>query len=200
MTAEHPVDVFDPHKRPIRHRIRNATKNQNQKPKTRARTHTKAKPTAHQIASESINEKDDSAELEREGGEFDRPTDRPEVHVRSFERADHQFTRFRMRWSRPLRLKRHSHVTSASVSGAAVSKYTARQAHKNRPWEQTNRPSTTGHTSTWEQGASHMGACRIWEERKGERKERKSLSACGFFHTEKRQERSGGSIDSECNR
>lgn len=183
------------------------TKNQKtktKKPKTRARTHTKAKPTAHQIASESINEKDDSAELEREperaASSIDRPTDRPEVHVRSFERADHQFTRFRMRWSRPLRLKMHSHVTSVPASGSAVSKYTARQAHKNRPWEQTNRPSTTGHTSTWEQGASHMGACCIWEERRGERKERKSLSACGFFHTEKRQERSGGSKDSECNR
>lgn len=137
---------------------------------------------------------------ERAVSSIDRPT---EVRVRSFERADHQLTRFRMRWSRPLRLKRHSHVTSASASGGAVSEYTAREAHKNRPWEQTNRPSTTGpysHTSTWEQGASHMGACCIWEERKGERKERKSLSACGFFHTEKRQERSGGSIDSECNR
>lgn len=189
MTAEHPVDVFDPHKRPIRHRIRNATKT-----KTKDQSEDPHQSKAHRVSnriSESIEEKDDSAELEREGGEFDRSTDRPEVHVRSFERADHQFTRFRMRWSRTLRLKRHSHVTSASASGAAVSKYTAREARKNRPWEQTNRPSTTGpysHTSTWEQGASHMGACCIWEERRGERKERKSLSACGFFHTEKRQE------------
>lgn len=174
MTAEHPVDVFDPCKRPIRHRIRNATKNQNQKPKpkTRARTHTKAKPTAHQIASESIEEKNGSAELEREGGEFDRSIDRPEVHVRSFERADHQFTRFRMRWSRPLRLKRHAHVTSASASGAAVSIYTAREARKNRPWEQTNRPSTTGPYQSYQ----HMGARGKPYGRGGEEREKELIS------------------------
>lgn len=58
-------------------------------------------------------------------------------------------------------------------------RHTARQVRKNRPWEQTNRPSTIGpysHTSTWEQGTSHMGACCIWEERRGEEREKELIS------------------------
>lgn len=162
MTAEHPVEVFDPY--------RPSTSTHIQEPQHRNTTKTQAnnqKPTAHQIASGSINEKDDSAEMEREGGEFDRPTDRGSCSfIRESRPSIHPISHL----LEPSKRLRRSHVTSAS--GAAVSIYTAREARKNRPWEQTNRPSTTGPYQSYQ----HMGARGKPYGRGGEEREKELIS------------------------